>query len=107
VAVNNVYIVDTVKVKNTDVENIFVRIKMENRQALTVGAAYRPPSSGTDYMDRLCDNFSDIQQRFSNDTIWIGGDLNLPDINWQSGQVEGRQYPPAISNSFIDQIHRT
>ena len=34
--------------------------------------------------------------------IWIGGDFNLPDINWTNETVVGHQYPIAINNAFID-----
>ena len=36
--------------------------------------------------------------------IWIAGDLNLPDINWNNCAVEGTSYPVSLSNIFLDFI---
>ena len=32
----------------------------------------------------------------------IGGDFNLPDINWESMRAEGTQYPTKVSQAFLD-----
>ena len=34
--------------------------------------------------------------------MWIGGDTNLPDINWKSDTIDSHQYLANINQSFID-----
>ena len=53
-------------------------------------------------MSQLSENISDIHERFSNDTIWLGGDFNLPDIDWRTGEVVGSQYPAVINESLME-----
>jgi len=37
--------------------------------------------------------------------IWVGGDFNLPGINWASQSTISSAYPLAISESFLDMMH--
>lgn len=34
-------------------------------------------------------------------TIWIGGDLNLPDINWTDNTITGHHYPLSLNERFL------
>ena len=34
-------------------------------------------------------------------TLWIGGDLNLPDINWSLNAITGHQYPLSFNDHFL------
>jgi hypothetical protein len=38
----------------------------------------------------------------SHNSLWIAGDFNLPDINWNNMTIEGSTYPNHINKSFID-----
>ncbi|CAG2226323.1 unnamed protein product [Mytilus edulis] len=37
--------------------------------------------------------------------LWLGGDLNLPDIDWKSNSVCGNQYSSQINNRFVDMVN--
>ena len=37
-----------------------------------------------------------------NTQIWIAGDLNLPNINWNNNSVEGFSYPILLCNIFLE-----
>ena len=39
--------------------------------------------------------------------VWIGGDLNLPDIEWKNCTIVGHQYPLVINNSFLNVMSLT
>jgi hypothetical protein len=39
--------------------------------------------------------------------IWIGGDLNLPDIDWQDESIKGNNYPKRISELVIETMQDT
>ena len=86
-------------------EAVLVSIQTHNRASnLIVGALYRPPSavshdhitSMTRVMEQACQS--------QNDVVWLGGDLNLPDINWKTSSVEGSQYPKSMNQKYLDAI---
>jgi hypothetical protein len=103
IAVRSDYIYDELIMEHKDVEMAYIRIKMD-KHALTAGVAYRPPNSSREYMDNLCSNIRNICHRYSGDTMWLGGDFNLPDINWTTGLIEGSQNPIIINSNFLDCI---
>ena len=37
--------------------------------------------------------------------MWIGGDANLPDVNWASDSVNGHRYSVPINQTFIDTVN--
>ena len=37
--------------------------------------------------------------------IWIAGDLNLPNINWNNNSVEGFSYPIPLCNILLEFLH--
>ena len=39
--------------------------------------------------------------------IWIAGDLNLPDIDWEGLTISGHQYLKAINQTFLPILERT
>ena len=49
---------------------------------LVIYSAYRPPNFNIEYLDHLCKELQNITFANPSATIWIGEDLNLPDINW-------------------------
>ena len=101
-AVHNAYTFEHLNTKNNDIELVAAKIKLDQGKSVIVGSAYRPPNSGTEYMDRLCDDISNIQQRHGKNTIWIGGDFNLPDINWHTNIIEGKQNAVTLNTSFVE-----
>ena len=49
----------------------------------------------------MCKDLQSITLTNSSSTIWIGGDLNLPDINWTVNTITGHQYPLSLSERFL------
>ncbi|XP_065901865.1 uncharacterized protein [Dysidea avara] len=37
--------------------------------------------------------------------MWVSGDINLPDINWEDNCVEGHQYSLTINNTFLEFLY--
>jgi hypothetical protein len=65
-------------------------------------SAYRPPNSSIEYSKDLSNIISDICHKNTKTTIWIGGDLNLPDIDWSSNTIKtSNQYRKEISEFFL------
>ena len=79
----------------------FVAAKvLGSKHAIIFVAAYRPPRSDQTYMDTVNQTLSTLCHKFSNMPIWIGGDMNLPDIEWENEQLTTNQYTHLISFSF-------
>ena len=78
-----------------------------SKHAIIFAATYRPPRSDQTYMDTVNQNLSTLCHKFSNMPIWIGGDMNLPDIEWETEQLTTNQYTQSISYSFLDTLANT
>ena len=52
-----------------------------DKSLLVIGAFYRPPNSDQAYMEELCSKVKELSTHNSGATMWIAGDINLPDIN--------------------------
>ena len=76
---------------------------LSSKHAIIFAAAYRPPRSDETYMDTVNQSLSTLRHKFSNIPIWIGGDMNLPDIE----QLTTNQYTHSISYSFLDTLANT
>ena len=49
----------------------------------------------------MCQAIKDTIASNPSAVIWIGGDFNLPDINWSTGAFESHQYTNTINNHFF------
>jgi hypothetical protein len=48
----------------------------------------------------------DITKKHRSSVVWLGGDLNLPDISWNSDSVTiaGHQNPVSLNNTFLELV---
>jgi len=91
-----------VYLENNNCELVACQIKLLNNSDLIVCSVYRPPSSSDDYLNQLCNHLESIKSSHPNSAIWISGDINLPDINWEDNCVDGHQYSLTINNTFLE-----
>ena len=70
------------------------------KQPLIVGLVYRPTDNNFEYTEDLCNAVSYIGRTYKNSTIWIGGDFNLPDIDWKTNSIVGHNYLIPIDKSI-------
>ena len=84
-----------------DCEVIARKIECDSNKSLIVISAYRPPNSSIEYSKALSNIITEICRKNKNSTIWLGGDLNLPDINWPSNTICSNQYRKEISETFL------
>lgn len=68
---------------------------------LIICSVYRPPNSNIEYLNHMCEELQSIRLANPSATIWIGGDLNLPDINWTDNTITGHQYPLSLNERFL------
>ena len=67
-------------------------------------SAYRPPSNDITYAESLCNAIRKIAKENPTAAIWLSGDLNLPDIDWESMSIVGHRYTIAINKCFISML---
>ena len=85
-----------------------IAIKIETmRKPVIVCCAYRPPKSPKKYAELLSNDINFIMniKKYKASPFWIGGDWNLPDINWETNSITGHQYPKPINETFIDMMN--
>ncbi|XP_049274344.1 uncharacterized protein LOC125759517 [Rhipicephalus sanguineus] len=63
----------------TDTESVWCRVHFPKGHKLVFGSFYRPPDSNEIPIQNLADTLSVLS-----DTVFLGGDFNLPDITWTS-----------------------
>ena len=63
---------------------------------------YRPPDNNQIYAEDLCRTISSLSTLYRDSTIWIGGDANLPDIEWDTTSIKGNRYTIPINNTIIN-----
>ena len=75
------------------------------KKPLIVRSLYRPPKNEEGYTEELCQAIKDLSTRHSQSTIWIGGDANLPDIDWSNSSITGNSYSIPINTAFVNVVH--
>ena len=94
------------EIHNNNAESIWGKLIIRNHPPIIIGAYYRQDSiSSMEQIDDLDSNLDFICQRMGpeNDyTLMLGGDFNLPDINWQIPEVPPGSKHVAISNKLLE-----
>ena len=65
----------------TTCELLFAKLELLNSQSVTIGCFYRPPDSDENYMSDFISGLQKVNPKHDKN-IWIGGDFNLPKVNW-------------------------
>jgi len=72
-------------------EQVWVSVSIRNSRKLIIGSFYRPPSSGPAPVKALEKELEGINQPHRNNknaTILLGGDFNVPHINWDTRSTQ-------------------
>ena len=83
----------------------FLKVSTVDKTPLIIASVYRPPNRDIEYMELMCNTIESIVINNRNAVLWIGGDLNLPDIVWPSCSVTGKQYPHSLSERFLEMLN--
>ena len=77
--------------RQEDCELIWVEIQAKGSKNIIIGSFYRPQHTDTSYLNKLHTSLLQISQK--NAHVWLGGDFNLPSINWeQATYTKGGRY---------------
>ena len=86
IAVKENYDVSLLPDTVTDTELLWAKVHFEKSKSLILGSFYRPPGSKIKKMEEFSRSL-DLLPKNSNQTIILGGDFNLPDIDWENSLV--------------------
>nr|XP_054767499.1 uncharacterized protein LOC129274773 [Lytechinus pictus] len=103
-AIRNDLIYDIIDTTGTG-EQVFVKLSFGANVKLIIGALYRPPNSDINYLNDLCSTVENVASKNKKAALWIGGDLNLPDIDWTNLSVSGHNYPASMNNRLLNMTH--
>ena len=85
-----------------DAESIFCNVKIIGKRPLIIGSFYRPPDNDLEKSLQLAKNIYNVVPKDKNAVFWLGGDFNLPDINWKDQDIIGNQYLKSINSLFLE-----
>ena len=81
-----------------------VRSTLEHYSTLIIYSKhsfYQPPNRELQSVDNLCQLFTNLSSSYTNTPIWIVGNLNLPNIDWENN-IQGGAYRHSLCDTVID-----
>ena len=88
--------------KSEKTESIYCKINQKGKKPTILACCYRPPINNLDYTLQVCQELAEIKSKYKKSNLLVGGDFNLPDINWESESIDRSQYLNSINTSFMD-----
>lgn len=86
-----------------EIEMISCTIKTADHKKVKLAAYYRPPNRVDEkYLNTTMEEITLLRNSCKKDICLIGGDFNLPDIDWCSLRTIGNQYPARVSQLYLD-----
>ena len=87
---------------DSESEIIWAKIDLPGMKSTLVGSFYKPNENDPDSLQGLRDSLSKIP-RSSN--IWLLGDFNLPQIDWDTEQIKSNCSHTSVYESFLNITH--
>ena len=79
---------------------IAVKITCQHNSVIAA-PIYRPTNNDTEYAAHLATAKENLEKKHTKDVIWIGGDSNLPDIDWSTNSITGCNYKRDINEAVL------
>ena len=104
VAVKSDFISSSINITDNTSEVVWAQVNLQGSKSLILGSYYRPPNSKEDSVIGLGNSFSHLPKDSNSKHIILGGDFNLPHINWADKSVTPSSPNTAISTSCLELI---
>ena len=79
--------------RHKELELIIGTIKV-GKKKMILGSYYRPPDkTDEDYLTSVQSEFLQLKKKSKNAIFILGGDFNVPDIDWTTHKISGTCYP--------------
>lgn len=86
-----------------ETELISVKLQLNRAKSIIISSFYRPPNMTEDtYSSAALEELIKLKHDNQKSDFWIGGDFNLPDMNWSSLTVTSNQYSYAMTDTYLD-----
>eukprot|EP00795_Rhopilema_esculentum_P001949 gene1949-17487_t len=83
---------------NMKVESLYANLHIVGMPAVCIGVLYRPPSTGLECLEEVDNELSFLTSQKHPINLVLGGDLNLPSVNWQDGIIQDQpQYGVSLN----------
>jgi exonuclease III len=84
-------------------ELISVKLQLNRAKSIIISSFYRSPNMTEDtYSSAALEELIKLKHDNQKSDFWIGGDFNLPDMNWSSLTVTSNQYSYAMTYTYLD-----
>jgi hypothetical protein len=94
-------LVDSIVHIGKTTEFIGIKVKLLHGKVVIISAAYRPPNrTDGEYIEQLVKDITTVRSQYQSSYFILGGDFNLPDIDWESSAVKGHQLPRRVSEDL-------
>ena len=82
-----------------------VKVKITTqRQPIIIAACYRPPKNSISELKQLTTELQDLLLQYINSPFWLGGDFNLPEIDWFLKGIVKHQDCKEINKVFLESL---
>jgi hypothetical protein len=98
-AIKNSILANEEKELATQTESIWASIHVKGVSPVFIGAFYRSQTTNEDYIKQLDTALSKIPKQAS---VWLLGDFNLPDVDWEKFAFKSGGRYPAQSKAMIE-----
>ena len=88
--------------KGRDAETIFCKINQNRKPPIIVACVYRPTDNNIETSAAISRDILEMRAKFKKSEFFIGGDFNLPDIDWATLEVKGGRYRKKISENILE-----
>ena len=93
----------------SECEIVAASIKLAGSSDLILCSVYRPPNSSLEYLQELrtyvCKDLEHLIKEYGDLPMWIGGDMRLPNIDWQNNSAKSGSYPISFCNTFLELLN--
>ena len=87
-------------------ELVAVKVTCKHTSVI-VASLYRTTNNDLNHTVNLTNAIESLVKRYPKEVIWIGGDANLPDINWSLNTVSGNNYKKEINVTFLQAVENS
>ena len=87
ILLKNSIISEELETAGADLELCATKVNMERSHPLIICSVYRAPNRDITYQEKLCTCLRSISEANPSAHIWVAGDFNLPDINWNCDSI--------------------
>ena len=102
IAVSNDYISSNVTIQENNSEIVWAKVDLNSTKSLLLGNFYRPPDAEIETFEGLQKSVQQLTKSINNKHVILGGDFNLPDIDWNTKTVNPGGKNKQFSESVLD-----